>query len=542
MEGELPSIDDLEVAAAAAGVAPVPAVLAEMGYFELGLQPAAAAEVPQDSLSDDSGDEAESSSDEDPDASHESAAGIVRLLLRPLGGGQDGVSVRLLLVGGGPRGTAAAAGMEVEEVADDSGFSSSASSGSSSDDEASSASADEPLDVIQNYSELRQMIDDMDADVDADEDGGGGAAAAHRAERELLGSLPLPALAGVQVSADEAVQAAGIVLSMLEGMVVAQAGSRALNEGCVLVLEDRSPIGCVEEIFGPVVSPLYALRYGGAEPMPAALQPGATVYSVDRLADFVLPEQLRVQGYDAAAEEEEADLEAQFSDDEAEARHRRKLEAKRKQQPEGLVQGGRGPKQAQGGRGRGGRGGGRGGRGGGGRGSGQHPSMGGPKPMQPSPQQQQPGSAPAAVAYYHPHQQMPPAGRVFSGQLPRPSPPAAFQVQAAAAQFNGMSLQQQQQQGMYMQPPPPGSWAGAGSGGGYYGGGQPAPPRMTGQVLRPQYAVPPQQRPPGTGAIMQPQYAGQAPGMQAPQQAQQAQQAQHQLFTPQFRPPPPPQL
>ena len=37
--GELPNIDDLEVAAAAAGVAPVPAVLAEMGYFELGRQP-----------------------------------------------------------------------------------------------------------------------------------------------------------------------------------------------------------------------------------------------------------------------------------------------------------------------------------------------------------------------------------------------------------------------------------------------------------------------------------------------------------------------
>jgi hypothetical protein len=37
-----------------------------------------------------------------------------------------------------------------------------------------------------------------------------------------------------------------------------------------------------------------------------------------RLADFVLPEQLRVRGYDAGLEEEEeADLEAQFSDDEA---------------------------------------------------------------------------------------------------------------------------------------------------------------------------------------------------------------------------------
>jgi hypothetical protein len=31
----------------------------------------------------------------------------------------------------------------------------------------------------------------------------------------------------------------------------------------------------------------------------------------------VLPEQLRVRGYDAGLEEEEADVEAQFSDDEA---------------------------------------------------------------------------------------------------------------------------------------------------------------------------------------------------------------------------------
>ena len=38
---------------------------------------------------------------------------------------------------------------------------------------------------------------------------------------------------------------------------------------------------------------------------------------VFRLADFVLPEALRVRGYDAGLEEEEADLEAQFSDDEA---------------------------------------------------------------------------------------------------------------------------------------------------------------------------------------------------------------------------------
>jgi hypothetical protein len=133
-----------------------------------------------------------------------------------------------------------------------------------------------------------------------------------------------------------------------------------------------------------VVNPLYALRYAGAGPLPEALQPGATVFSVDRwgrvpadarnaagpaalkagrraapatahagpcptpppvhtrksehqththahtqptsaahllapaarLADFVLPEELRVRGYDAGAEDEESPLEAQFSDDE----------------------------------------------------------------------------------------------------------------------------------------------------------------------------------------------------------------------------------
>lgn len=36
-----------------------------------------------------------------------------------------------------------------------------------------------------------------------------------------------------------------------------------------------------------------------------------------RLAEFVLPEELRVKGYDAGLEEEDADVEAQFSDDEA---------------------------------------------------------------------------------------------------------------------------------------------------------------------------------------------------------------------------------
>jgi hypothetical protein len=46
----------------------------------------------------------------------------------------------------------------------------------------------------------------------------------------------------------------------------------------VLLLEDRTPIGCVEEVFGPVTMPLYALRYGGPQPQPAGLATSARVF------------------------------------------------------------------------------------------------------------------------------------------------------------------------------------------------------------------------------------------------------------------------
>ena len=59
-EGELPSIDDLEVAAAAAGVAPTPPMLTELGY-ELG-PPPQAEPMQQDSSSDE--EEGGSSGDE----------------------------------------------------------------------------------------------------------------------------------------------------------------------------------------------------------------------------------------------------------------------------------------------------------------------------------------------------------------------------------------------------------------------------------------------------------------------------------------------
>ena len=45
-----------------------------------------------------------------------------------------------------------------------------------------------------------------------------------------------------------------------------------------MLLEDHTPIGRVEEVFGPLTQPLYALRYGGPTPPPAGLATQARVF------------------------------------------------------------------------------------------------------------------------------------------------------------------------------------------------------------------------------------------------------------------------
>lgn len=65
VEEGLPNVDDLEVAAAAAGVAPVPAALAELGYFELGPVPAPMKQGSESSSSGSSSEEESSSSSDE---------------------------------------------------------------------------------------------------------------------------------------------------------------------------------------------------------------------------------------------------------------------------------------------------------------------------------------------------------------------------------------------------------------------------------------------------------------------------------------------
>lgn len=308
-----PAVDDLQIAAAAAAAA-------------LG-EPSSASDDSDESSSDgddsSSGAEGMEDSDSDSDGSSSSdgaaAAGVhlqerITLVLTVVG---DRVAVELhphFFLNSRHGSEAALAGGEAEAPP--------SSVATSSEEESSSEEEEEGAEEITDYAQLRQIIDAMDDDG---EDGGGGGGDVHGrgAAAELFGAIPLPAL-DVEVLPEDVLTPAGAVLSVIEDTIVVRAvgGSRALNEGTALVLEDRALLGAVEEIFGPVSAPLYALRYaGGAAEPPQGLVPGAVVFSVDRLALYVLPEALTVKGYDADVEVNErgelVEVEEHFSDDEA---------------------------------------------------------------------------------------------------------------------------------------------------------------------------------------------------------------------------------
>lgn len=69
---------------------------------------------------------------------------------------------------------------------------------------------------------------------------------------------------------------------------------RVFDEGTVLCLGDRTALGRVEEVFGPITAPLYALRYtGAAGAPPASAAAGEPVFTVDKYAAMLEPEVLQ---------------------------------------------------------------------------------------------------------------------------------------------------------------------------------------------------------------------------------------------------------
>ncbi|GAB2272665.1 hypothetical protein Dimus_007489 [Dionaea muscipula] len=111
-----------------------------------------------------------------------------------------------------------------------------------------------------------------------------------------------------------------------------------LGEGSILwVTENKSPLGIIDEIFGPVKNPYYIVRYNSESEIPSGIQPGISISFVQEFVDHVLNDKnLYQKGYDASGEnDEEVSYHGEFSDDEKEAEYKRMLKmTKRKNNQE----------------------------------------------------------------------------------------------------------------------------------------------------------------------------------------------------------------
>ncbi|KAJ0052849.1 hypothetical protein Pint_02183 [Pistacia integerrima] len=171
-------------------------------------------------------------------------------------------------------------------------------------------------------------------DVDVDEIGGGTMGGPIKSKNELQVLPPVPQV-NVTLQPHHQMQPVGVVLSVIGVQVIVEGVEKhnPLNEGSILwITESRSPLGLIDEIFGPVKNPYYLIRYNSESVIPAGVCVGSLISFVQEFANHVLNDKnLYKKGYDASGDnDEELSDEAEFSDDEKEAEYKRKLKMEKR--------------------------------------------------------------------------------------------------------------------------------------------------------------------------------------------------------------------
>ncbi|KAK8482189.1 hypothetical protein V6N11_024325 [Hibiscus sabdariffa] len=144
----------------------------------------------------------------------------------------------------------------------------------------------------------------------------------------MLSVLPEVPPLDVELQPHHQMLPVGAILSMIGTKVIVEGSKQhnPLSEGSVLwITMNRSPLGFVDEIFGPVKNPYYMVRYNSESDVPDMIHEGTSISFVPEFANHVLNDKnLHKKGYDASGEnDEELSDEAEFSDDEKEAEYKR---------------------------------------------------------------------------------------------------------------------------------------------------------------------------------------------------------------------------
>jgi len=222
------------------------------------------------------------------------------------------------------------------------------SSDDSSSDDSSSESDEEGDNSYKLLSPEEQARILMEGDGGSDDEGANkgmkGSGGQLRTKNEVPEEIvPKP---DVNITAEMPIQELGTVEAIVENILLIKAKIsgeyRVLESGSVLCLFDRSVIGIVSETLGRVQQPLYSVRFTNAgEITEAGLAVGTKVYYSEIHSTYVFTQSLKAyKGSDASNlhDEEVGDDEMEFSDDEAEMEHKRKLKQRKLEKRGGRVQ------------------------------------------------------------------------------------------------------------------------------------------------------------------------------------------------------------
>ena len=213
-------------------------------------------------------------------------------------------------------------------------------SDSSSDDSTDTSSSDDSdADDYEMLSPAEQARRLMAEDGGSDGDGKGkGLKAIAEVPRTLNEKpdefVPKPTVA---VTEDMKIEELGLVENMVENLALIKANisgeSQVLESGSLLCLQDRTVIGVVSETLGRVQQPYYSVRFTNATAITeAGIERGTKIFYVAQHSMTVFTQPLKAfKGSDASNlhDEEVGDDELEFSDDEAEAEHKRQIKQQR---------------------------------------------------------------------------------------------------------------------------------------------------------------------------------------------------------------------
>ena len=236
------------------------------------------------------------------------------------------------------------------------------SSSDSDSDSSSSSSEGSNYEMLDPEEEARRL---MQEDAGSDDEGKGSKATSgplRTMNEKPEDIVPKPQ---VEVTSAMSISELGKVEHIVENSIVIKAkvsGERqALESGSLLCLGDRSVIGVVAETLGQVQQPYYSVRFTNAAAIAeAGISKGTPVYYVDEYSSYVFTQNLKAfKGSDASNihDEEVGDDELEFSDDEAEAEHKRRVKQERQarrggraDRGDGFAKGPRGSHMRSGGR------------------------------------------------------------------------------------------------------------------------------------------------------------------------------------------------